>query len=363
MKKDFLLEIGTEELPPKNLQTLQEKLYQGISDGLSKAGLNFNTDFKCLAAPRRLAVIISQLDTEQLEQLIERRGPAVSAPQKAIEGFAQSCGTTLDQLHKEKTDKGEYFIYRARQAGKKTIELLPAIVSQAIKQLPIPKPMRWGNGDGEFIRPVHWILMLLGNDIVPAEIFGKKAGRITYGHRFHAPQAIEITSPSEYEAALEKANVMVDFEKRKQKIEKAREACQDNNIIMQPELLSEVTAIVEWPVILKGYFEEKFLSVPQEALISAMQGHQKSFPMLDRHTGKLINQFTFVSNIESKDPAKVIEGNEKVMRARLSDAHFFYETDSEETLEDMLERLKPVVFQDKVGSMYDRAVRISKLAG
>jgi glycyl-tRNA synthetase beta chain len=363
MKKDFLLEIGTEELPPKSLQLLQEKLFQGIASRLGGTHEN-----KILAAPRRLAVLINNIDVQQPEQI--KQGPPASIaydtdkkPTNALLAFLKkNPDVSLEQLYIDEAGK-----VACKTVGQKTIDLLPSIVIDAIKALPIAKPMHWGNSDIEFIRPVHWVVMLFGDEVVHADILGKKTGRITHGHRFHAPQAIELKSPDEYESKLKEAKVIVDFEERKNIIKNDIDKIGKNNNAWpainpnNPALLNEVTSIVEWPVVLCASFNERFLSVPQEALISAMQGHQKSFPMIGSDN-KIRPKFIFVANIESRDPQQVITGNEKVMRARLSDALFFYETDIKTPLEDNLENLKTVVFQTKLGTMYDRALRIAKLA-
>ncbi|MSP52984.1 MAG: glycine--tRNA ligase subunit beta [Gammaproteobacteria bacterium] len=362
--KDLLFEIGVEELPAKNLKNLSTALSQGVQDSLKKAGLNFSHVEK-FCTPRRLAVIIKELDTQQAAQIIERRGPAVSAPSEAINRFAQSCGIGPDKLTKLKTDKGEWFIFNGIQAGKPTTELLPDIINEAIKKLPIPKPMRWSDKTTEFSRPVHWIVLLFGNDIVEAEMLGKKTGRTTYGHRFLAPEAIELKNSTDYETSLNDKCVIANFDLRRDLI-KDQITTITNSLkaisIIPDDLLDEVTALVEYPTATLANFDPKFLTMPQEALISAMHGHQKSFPIEDAH-GKLLPHFIFVSNLRSKYPQQVVSGNEKVMRARLSDAKFFYDTDTQHSLENFLPRLKNVMFQAKLGTMYERIQRISTLAG
>ena len=365
--KDFLLEIGTEELPPKSLQRLQQELAQGILSRLGDAKIDPSShDFKILAAPRRLAVHIKNVDVQQPEQI--KQGPPASIaydahkkPTTALLAFLKkNPDVSLEQLYIDEAGK-----VACKTAGQKTIDLLPSIVADAIKALPIAKPMHWGNSDIEFIRPVHWVVMLFGDDVIHTEILGKKTGRITHGHRFHAPQAIEIKSPDEYERKLEEAFVIVDFEKRKNKIVTACMKIEKEfncEVLAPQDLLNEVTAIVEWPVALCASFEQRFLNVPHEALISAMHGHQKSFPLWDSKNKKLLSKFVFVANIESKDPAQVIAGNEKVMRARLSDALFFYETDIKTPFEKFNTKLMEVTFQDKLGSMHNRSLRIALLA-
>lgn len=369
MKKDFLLEIGTEELPPKAMKKLAKSLLKGVERGLQDVNLRYD-HAKWLAAPRRLAVIIEELDCQTEEQLIERRGPTVQAafdqdrnPTKALLGFAASCGVEVEALNKIQTDKDERFYYQAVQESTKTIGMLGDIVNNAVKRLPIPKPMRWGNHDIEFIRPVHWVLMLLGKTVVNTTVLGKQTDRVTYGHRFHNPEPIKIKQVSDYEATLEKtANIQVDFAKRRQdileQVEKLAEEVKGEALYDQA-LLDEVTAIVECPQAMLATFDEAFLEIPKEALVSAMQGHQKSFPVMN-HQGKLLPYFVFVANIMSTEPEQVVRGNEKVMRARLSDAAFFYDVDSKTKLADRLDDLKNVVFQEKLGSLYDRVERISQ---
>jgi len=370
-KKDFLLEIGTEELPPKSLQTLSQALLHGIEMGLHEKGLNFIAS-KGFAAPRRLGILIEALDTQQPEQQVERRGPAVQAaydasgqPSRAALGFAKSCGVEFTMLQTQKTEKGEWLYYSATLPGRASLDLLGEIVVAAIKKLPLSKPMRWGDHAIEFIRPVHWVLMLLGKAIVPAEVLGKKADRFTYGHRFHFPHAIKIQQAQDYEATLEKkAFVIPDFAKRKQHIVEAikRLATESNGLAFYTEtLLHEVTALVEYPIVLRASFADQFLQIPQEVLIAAMQGHQKSFPIYNAD-GTLLPYFIFVANLKSKDPQRVIAGNEKVMHARLSDAAFFYQSDLKTPLIDYRPQLKNVVFQEKLGDLLARSERIAALS-
>jgi glycyl-tRNA synthetase beta chain len=371
-KYDFLVEIGCEELPPKSLANLASALLNGIEQGLCNANIfpgKENT--RWYAAPRRLAVYVDNLIDEQPEIEIERRGPAMNAaydangqPSKALQGFARSCDVEINQLQTLKTDKGEWFYYKSKQPGKKTIELLPGIVNDALKLLPIPKPMRWGENTVEFIRPVHWVVMLYGIEVVPATVLGKMSDRFTYGHRFHYPDKIELQHANAYLEVLRKHKVIADFSERKKLISQAIDKkVHDINgrSDYSDALLDEVTAIVEWPEVLLANFDPRFLKVPQEALISAMQGHQKSFPVFDQHH-KLLPHFIFVANIASKNPNQVIKGNQKVMHARLSDAAFFYETDLKTPLIKHVDALKNVVFQDKLGSLYDRSQRIAALA-
>lgn len=370
MNTDFLVEIGTEELPPKALKTLSEAFTDGIRNGLKELGLEA-ADIVSYAAPRRLAVWIQQAPSRQEDQIVERKGPAVQAafdaegnPSKAAQGFARSCGVEVADLQRQETDKGEWLMFRSNQEGQQTAALLPEIVNKSLAGLPIPKRMRWGASEVEFVRPVHWVVMLADNDIIDGEVLGIKAGRESYGHRFHAPQAITITSPATYAEQLRAAYVSAGFADRREMIraEVTKVATGLGGQAIMPEaLLEEVSALVEWPVAIAGKFEEKFLDVPQEALIYTMQGDQKYFGMTDA-SGKLMPNFITISNIESKDPAKVSEGNERVIRPRFSDAAFFWEQDKKHSMESRREKLKTVVFQQKLGTVYGKSERVAKLA-
>lgn len=374
-RDDFLVEIHTEELPPKSLRKLGEVFCQQIVEKLQKANLTFK-EAKFFATPRRLAVLVSELDASQADQEIERKGPALAAafdaagkPTPACAGFAKSCGVTPDALITIKSAQGEWVAYKQKTQGKTVAELLPAIVTQALQALPIAKRMRWNNGDTEFVRPVHSVIMLYGNTIIEAEILGHHAGRVTHGHRFLSDKEISITQASDYEAQLEKNYVMADFGKRYQKIESLVHDCIKEtlgkecgiDLYRAAELFDEVTSLVEWPVALCGSFDKNFLKVPREVLISAMQDHQRYFPVTDGKS--LLPNFVTISNIDSKDSARVVHGNERVLRARLSDAAFFYETDKHEKLASRIDQLKHVVYQAKLGTLYDKAERISQLAG
>ena len=362
---DFLVELGTEELPPKALKTLSNAFTKGITAGLTEAGVSFG-EVKSYASPRRLAVLISGLDDKQADREIEKRGPSVKAPEKAVEGFARSCGVTADQLEKIETNKGEYFNFKATEEGKATESLLPALVETSLNKLPIPKRMRWGASRIEFVRPVHWLVMLFGDEVVDCEILGLKSGRKTRGHRFHYNQYIELITPAEYANSLENPGMVIaDYEIRKAMINEQVQAEGNKlNAVAQidEDLLDEVTALNEWPVALTGRFEERFLEVPAQALISSMKEHQKYFHHLDAN-GNLLPNFTTICNIVSNDPQQVIEGNEKVIRPRLSDAAFFFETDKKTTLESRVEKLKSIVFQKDLGTVHDKASRISALSG
>lgn len=363
---NFLLELGTEELPPKSLPKLSASLVDGITKGLQQAGITF-THITPFAAPRRLAVVITALAEKQPDRHIEKRGPALAAafdangqPTKACQGFLCGCQASAEQL----IQRDGYVWFNGEEKGKATIALLPAIIQQAIQQLPIAKRMHWGNSEAEFVRPVHWLVMLYGDKIVPATILEHHSSTITYGHRFHHPQPIVLKHADEYEAALLAANVVADFAKRRDHIQQqivasAREV--QGQAIVEEALLDEVTALVEWPVALRGHFDERFLAVPQEALISSMQGHQKCFSIVDvQHN--LLPYFITISNIASKDPQRVITGNERVIRARLSDAEFFYTTDLKQPLTHYAELLKNVVFQAQLGTLHEKTQRIKALA-
>jgi glycyl-tRNA synthetase beta chain len=367
---DLLVEIGTEELPPKALPTLSAAFTDGISQGLQAAGLT-PAEVIAYAAPRRLAVWVKQVAAQQADQTIEKRGPAIKGafdaegkPTKAAEAFAASCGVKVADLGTLETDKGAWLVFRQTQAGQATTELFPAIVEKALAALPIPKRMRWGAGSAEFVRPVHWIVLLADNAVIDAEILGIKTGRESRGHRFHAPAAITIQSPSAYAIQLGSASVVAKFEARrdmiKHKVEQLAKRL-GGQAVMPAGLLDEVTALVEWPVPVAGKFEERFLDVPQEALISTMQDNQKYFALVDAN-GKLMSHFITVANIESRDEIQVAQGNERVIRPRFSDAEFFWTQDKKQSLASRAEQLKSMVFQQKLGTLYDKSQRVAQLA-
>ena len=369
--QDFLVEIGTEELPPKALKTLATALADNLALELAKHELSHAT-VSWYAAPRRLAVRINQLAATQADKVVEKRGPAISAafdaagqPTKAAQGWAAGCGITVDQAERLETDKGAWLLCRQQQQGQATVDLLPEVVSQALSKLPIAKPMRWGNSDAEFIRPVHTIIMLYGESVVPATILGRTSGNQTYGHRFHAPALVSINNADAYLPTLEQAYVVADFAKRKAYIaEQVAATAAGLGAQVKPDdaLLEEVTSLVEWPVVLVGSFAESFLQVPAEPLISTMKDNQKYFPLLDIN-GNLLNKFIFVANISSKDPQQIISGNEKVVRPRLADAQFFFNTDRKVKLIERLDSLKTVLFQQQLGTLAEKSERISQVAG
>lgn len=368
--EDFLVEIGTEELPPKALKKLSNTFATNIRQLLDDAGLAYN-EVNFYASPRRLAVLVSALSTSQKDKSVEKRGPAIASafdkdgkPTKAVMGFAKSCGVEVSDLSKITTDKGSWVSYTLNQKGKQSTQLMPEIVTSALDKLPIPKKMRWSSFDVEFVRPVHWIVLMLGAEIIPANIYGIDSDRKSRGHRFHYNQEVVLNKANEYEAALKSAKVIVDFTKRQELIQKQVEAVAKKTggtAIMDPLLLEEVTSMVEWPMAIAGDFEEKFLDVPSEALISAMKHHQKYFHLVDKQQ-KLLPVFITVSNIESSNPGSVKAGNEKVIRPRLADAMFFWETDKKTTLDSRLPSLKNVVFQSKLGTLFDKTNRIKILA-
>ncbi|KMT56541.1 glycine--tRNA ligase subunit beta [Pseudomonas fildesensis] len=364
--QDFLVELGTEELPPKALNILADAFLAGIEKGLLAAGLKFEAK-KVYAAPRRLAVLLTALETQQPDRSINLDGPPRQAafdaegnPTQAALGFAKKCGVDLSEIDQS----GPKLRFSQVITGKPTASLLPTIVEDSLNDLPIPKRMRWGARKEEFVRPTQWLVMLLGDQVIDCTILAQKAGRDSRGHRFHHPESVRISSPANYLSDLRAAYVLADANERRELISKRTEELarqQEGTAIVPPSLLDEVTALVEWPVPLVCSFEERFLDVPQEALIITMQDNQKYFCLLDVD-GKLLPRFITVANIESKDPQQIIAGNEKVVRPRLTDAEFFFKQDKKQKLEDFNLRLQNVVFQEKLGSVYDKAVRVSKLA-
>jgi glycyl-tRNA synthetase beta chain len=371
MSQDLLIEIGTEELPPKALKKLSLAFLASVKSGLEKTDLSFGS-IKPFASPRRLALLVSELAEQTPHKQIERRGPALQAaygedgcPTQAAIGFARSCGVDVEDLDKLETDKGSWLMYQSQQPGQATSQLIPDLVHAALEALPIPKRMRWGDLDSQFVRPVHWVVLLFGNEIIDAELLSVRAGRTTYGHRFHHPEPIEIPAPSEYEVLLEsEGKVIADFDRRVTTVRAQVESMAlelKGQAVINEALLEEVTAMVEWPVAVAGQFEEHFLAVPQEALISTMSANQKYFHLVDAQN-RLMPYFITVSNIESRDEAKVRAGNERVIRPRFADAEFFWNQDRKQRLDTRLEQLKAVVFQQQLGTLYDKTQRIAKLA-
>ena len=364
---DFLVELGTEELPPKALKSLGEAFLAGVEKGLKAAGLGYQSA-RYYAAPRRLAVQVEALASQQPDRTVNLDGPPVQAafdkdgqPTQAALGFAKKCGVELSQIDQS----GPKLKFSQSIAGQKTVSLLPGIVEAALNDLPIPKRMRWAARKEEFVRPTQWLVMLFGHHVVDCEILAQKAGRLSRGHRFHANYEVVIESPASYSHDLRGAFVVADFAKRREQIAARVEElakAENGTAIVPPALLDEVAALVEWPVPLVCSFEERFLEVPQEALITTMQDNQKYFCLLDGN-GKLLPRFITVANIESKDPAQIVAGNEKVVRPRLTDAEFFFKQDKRQPLEKRNERLANVVFQAQLGSVFNKSERVSALAG
>ncbi len=368
--QDFLIEIGTEELPPKALVVLSDALESNLCNAVVKAGLEFASADR-FATPRRLAVRINGLETAQADRELDRFGPAVTAafddsgkPTAAAEGFARSCGVSVDDLGRGEKDGVEKLRFVSKQEGKPTVSLLPEIVKDSIIKLPIPKRMRWGSSRDEFVRPVHWVVMLFGKEVIPAVILGQQSGAESFGHRFHHNKPVKLASPAAYEDALEKARVIASFGRRREMIEtlvqeqgrkiKARAVIDDG-------LLDEVTALVEWPVPLAGNFDPAFLEVPAEAVVLTLKSHQKCF-CVENEKGELLPSFIAVSNLESKDPDLVIKGNERVIRPRLADARFFFEQDKKDSLASRQEALGNITFQEQLGSVADKSRRVAALA-
>lgn len=365
----LLVELGVEELPPNAIDALSDALADGLRRGLADAEVAHGA-VRAYATPRRLAVQIEALADKQPDREVEKRGPALAAafkegqPTRAAEGFARSCGVGVEQLIHLETDKGTWLGYREQQQGQAITALLPGILEKAISSLPVPKNMRWGASRVEFSRPAHWLVVLYGRETVEAEALGLKAGRTTYGHRFHAPRAIELNHADDYLTALEEAWVLADRDRRRERIREqvlAEAEIQEATAVIDEALLVEVSGLVEWPVALTGTFDERFLEVPAESLISSMKANQKYFHLLDE-AGKLKPLFITIANIDSQDPRQVIEGNEKVIRPRLADAAFFYDTDRKRPLASRIDELSGVVFQKQLGTLTDKAHRSAAVA-
>ena len=368
----FLVEIGTEELPPKALRSLAESFAANFTAELDNAGLAHG-QVEWFAAPRRLALKVAAMADAQQDREVEKRGPAIAQafdaegkPSKAAEGWARGCGISVDQAERLVTDKGEWLLYRAHVKGESAQALLPGMVATSLAKLPIPKLMRWGDSDEHFVRPVHTVTLLLGDQLIPATILGIPSDRVIRGHRFMGEPEFTIDNADQYpQILLERGKVMANYAERKAKIKADAEAAArkiGGNADLSDSLLEEVASLVEWPVVLTAKFEEKFLAVPAEALVYTMKGDQKYFPVYAAD-GKLLPNFIFVANIESKDPQQIISGNEKVVRPRLADAEFFFNTDRKKRLEDNLPRLETVLFQKQLGSLRDKTDRIEALSG
>lgn len=371
-QQTFLVEIGTEELPPKALRSLAESFAANFTAELDNASLSHG-EVSWYAAPRRLAVKVANLSAAQADREVEKRGPAIAQafdaegkPSKAAEGWARGCGITVDQAERLVTDKGEWLLYRAHVKGQPAQLLLAGMVNTALSKLPIPKLMRWGDKETQFVRPVHTVTLLLGTEVIPGTVLGINSDRVIRGHRFMGEAEFTIDSADQYpQILLERGKVIADYELRKSIIKRdAEQAAQQIGGVadLSESLLEEVASLVEWPVVLTAKFEEKFLAVPAEALVYTMKGDQKYFPVYDT-AGHLMPHFIFVANIESKDPQQIISGNEKVVRPRLADAEFFFKTDRKKRLEDNLPRLETVLFQQQLGTLRDKTDRIQALAG
>jgi len=366
----FLVELGTEELPPKALLKLANAFGDGITNGLKDANLKIG-ESRVYAAPRRLAVMIEAVPFKQQDQKIQRRGPALAAaykdgePTQAALGFAKSCGVELADVEEVSTDKGTWLSVDIDQKGAAVVDLLPDIVAKSLAALPVPKRMRWGASDIEFVRPVHWLLMLYGNDVVNANVLGLNAGRTSRGHRFHNNTELTIDHPDNYVATLkQQGKVIADFNERRELIATGVGDAADGvgaTAIVEDALLDEVTALVEWPVPVLGNFEKEFLEIPEEVLITTMKDNQKYFPLFDG-SGKLMPMFITISNIESTDPDQVRKGNEVVVRPRLADAMFFWQQDKKKKLENYRRSLEKVVFQKELGTVAEKTERVEKLA-
>ncbi len=370
--KDLLIEIGTEELPPKSLRTMMENFGSNFSQKLNEAELEFES-LQTFATPRRLALLIKSLAAAQPDHIVEKRGPSLKAaydeagqPSKAALGFMRSCGIKdLSHLEQQETEKGTWLVYRVQKSGAHLKDLITELINSSLAELPIDRRMRWGASREEFVRPVHWLVVLHGSEVLPATVLGVNAGNITSGHRFMAPGEISLDSASSYVNCLHEANVVVDFESRKQLIVDQLDDMavhEKAEVVVDPDLLDEVTSLVEWPVALLGNFDPEFLKLPEEALISAMQSHQCYFHLVDKDN-RLLPKFITIANIASSNPQTVIAGNERVISPRLSDAAFFINQDKKTSLDNRLAHLKTVLFQSKLGSYHDKAERVARLAG
>ena len=368
---DFLVEIGTEELPPKALRSLMEAFGANLEAGIDDARLAHG-DVRSYASPRRLAVAVEKLARSQGDRKVEQKGPPVRVafdadgnPTPAATAFATKCGTTIEKLDRIETEKGEWLVFHTVEKGKTAAELLPDIIERSLGSLPIPRRMRWGAGDAEFVRPIHWVVLLHGEDVVDASVMDIAAGRVSRGHRFHSSGPVSIGAPDDYLGALEKDGfVIADFARRREMIIEGVAAAAERvggNIVDGEDLYDEVAALVEWPVPIVGAFDEVYLELPREVVISTLTGHQRYFPVADDR-GTLLPHFVTVANLDSKDPEQVIEGNERVIRPRLADAAFFWDSDRRRTLADRQETLRDVVYQQGLGSVFDKSQRTGRLA-
>lgn len=368
---DFLVEIGTEELPPKALRSLMDAFREGLVAAVDGAGLDHGA-VHAYATPRRLAVRIDGLARRQADRTLEQKGPPTSVafdkdgkPTAAATAFAKKCGVDVSELGTTKTDKGEWLVFEAVAKGEAALELMPALIESSLASLPIPRRMRWGAGDAEFVRPVHWVVMLHGADVVTSPVMQTVAGNTTYGHRFHSSGPIVLTDPADYLDVLEKqGHVIADFDRRREMVRQGVEAAAVDaagHVVDGESLYDEVAALVEWPVALVGRFDEKYLALPREVVISTLTGHQRYFPVADNN-GALLPLFITVANLDSKDPDQVREGNERVITPRLADAAFFWDSDRRSTLESRKEALREVIYQRGLGSLADKSRRVAEIA-
>ncbi len=369
----LLVELGCEELPAILLTDLAQSFTQLLSAALQKLGLTFSAPISYYT-PRRIAIYIAGLDALQAPQTIERRGPAISAaldasgaPSRALVGFAHSCNVSVDALERLETDKGSWFVYKATLPGQTTAALLPALIAEVLHALPVAKPMRWGGGDAAFLRPVHWLLALFGADGIACEAFGVSAGRVTYGHRFHAPGAITIAHPDDYATKLRHAHVEPDALVRREKIlaQSTQLAVAQNGVLRVPAaLLDEVANLTEWPVPIVCALPAEFMDLPPETIVTTIETHQRYFPIYASNAPKaaLLPAFIGIANIESKDPSEIRKGYERVVRPRLADAKFFFDLDLKTPLAELQAQLKNVTFQQKLGTVWDKSVRVASLA-
>jgi glycyl-tRNA synthetase beta chain len=371
-RRDLLVEIGTEELPPHAIRPMSGALGRDLAARLAARGIDHGA-VQTFSTPRRIAALIAGVAEAQPDREVKRRGPMVSVafdsdgePTRAAEGFARSCGVPVEQLERVATEKGEQLLFRSTEVGETTVSLLPGLLEEAVARLPVPRRMRWADLDVEFSRPVHWVVLMFGDEAVHAQVLGMTAGRSTQGHRYHRPEGIRLDDAASYSTALYgSGRVVADFDARRDMVRgQVAEAARalGGNAVLDEDLLEEITALVEWPVAITGTFDHSFLRLPDPVIMAPMMGHQRYFPVRGAD-GKLLPHFIAISNIDSKNPASVREGNERVLRPRLADAAFFYEADLKRSLDDLEAGLADVVYQDKLGTMAEKAARVSGLAG
>lgn len=367
----LLIEIGTEELPPLEMRKLRDALYEQLAEKLTAANLTFG-EVRTFVSPRRLAVLLQDVPTIQAERIIEKKGPPLQAsfdaqknPTQALLGFAKSVNAKIEDLKIIETEKGAWYTFQQKESGKASAQIIPALLQTILNNLPANKTMRWSDQTESFVRPVHWIVILHGETILPFEAFGIKSNRLSYGHRIHGQNPISISTANEYEEKLTQQYVIADFDKRKAKIRQqiiALAAKMNGEAVLDDDLLDEVCGLTEWPIAYIAHFSERFLSIPKEALISSMQKHQRCFAIRSQTGEQLLPYFILISNLELAQPKNIINGNERVMNARLTDAKFFYDQDIMHSLESRLDLLRQMVFQKKLGTLYDKSQRIAKLA-